>query len=188
MMAQQMSKAYLLTGKPRVGKTTAIKKIIDALGVERCGGFYTEEVHVQERRVGFRLITLDGRHGLLAHVNSESRIRVGRYGVNLDCLESIGLAALYEAMATKDLIIFDEIGPMEMYSEQFKRTIMELLNSSRPLLGTIALKSNLWLDAIKQHKRVELYTLTLDNRNSVVDKLIRRLNSVRQGSILKKSP
>lgn len=183
-----MSKAYLLTGKPRVGKTTAIKKIIDALGVERCGGFYTEEVHAQKTRVGFRLVMLDGRHGLLAHVNSESRIRVGRYGVNLDCLESIGLAALYEAMATKDLIIFDEIGPMEMYSEQFKRTILELLNNSRPLLGTIALKSDPWLDAIRQHERVKLYTLTLENRNAIVDQLTHLLNSVIKDNHQRKVP
>ena len=53
-------KAYLLTGEPRVGKTTALKKIIAALGFERCGGFYTAEVCALGERCGFRLITLDG--------------------------------------------------------------------------------------------------------------------------------
>ncbi len=42
-----MGKAYLLTGEPQVGKTTAVKKIIDGIGVERCGGFYMEEVRTQ---------------------------------------------------------------------------------------------------------------------------------------------
>ena len=173
-----MSKAYLLTGAPRIGKTTMIKKIMVVVGRERCGGFYTEEIHIQETRVGFRLVTLDGKHGILAHVNAASPLRVGRYGVNLDCLESIGLAALEEAVTTKNLIVIDEIGPMELCSNQFKRSIMDVLNGSRPLLGTIALKSLPWLDAIKQHERVEVYTLALDNRNTIVDELTRILNSL----------
>ena len=164
-----MSKAYLLTGPPRIGKTTMIKKIMDVVGRERCGGFYTEEIHIQETRVGFRLVTLDGKHGILAHVNAASPLRVGRYGVNLDCLESIGIPAVYTAMATRDLIVLDEIGPMELYSDRFKSALMDVLNGPRPLLATIALKSRPWLDAMKQHKRVELYTLTLDNRNTLVD-------------------
>lgn len=172
-----MSRAYLLTGKPGIGKTRAIKKIIDALGMERCGGFYTEEVRVQGTRVGFRLVTLDRQQGLFAHVDAASQLRVGRYGVNLDCLESLGLAALYEAMATKDLVVLDEIGPMELYSDLFKRAITDVLNGPRPLLGTIALKSKPWLDAMKQHERVELYTLTVDNRDTLVETVTRILHT-----------
>ncbi len=173
-----MSKAYLLTGKPGVGKTRAIKSIIDVLGRERCGGFYTEEIRAQDARVGFRLVTLDGQQGILAHVNAKSPIRVGRYGVNVDCLESIGIPALYEAMATKDLVVLDEIGPMELHSDQFKRTIIDVLNGPRPLLGTITLKSNPWSDAMKHREGVEVYTLTLDNRDTLVDTLTHLLKSV----------
>jgi nucleoside-triphosphatase len=173
-----MSRAYLLTGKPGIGKTRAIKRIIDALGTERCGGFYTEEVRVQETRVGFRLVTLDGQQGIFAHVDAASPLRVGRYGVNLDCLESLGLAALYEAMATKDLVVLDEIGPMELYSDRFKRAITDVLEGPRPLLGTIALKAHPCLDKMKQNERVEVYTLTVDNRNSIADQLTRIVNAV----------
>ncbi len=112
-----MHKAYLLTGEPQTGKTRAIKKIIEAIGIEHCGGFYTEEIRVQETRVGFRLVSLDGQHGILAHVHSESPLRVGRYGVNLDCLESIGVPALCRAKLTKHLIVLDEIGLMQLYLE-----------------------------------------------------------------------
>jgi len=34
----------LLTAPPRTGKSTAIRKIVNMLGREKCGGFYTEEI------------------------------------------------------------------------------------------------------------------------------------------------
>jgi len=179
---QEMSRAYLLTGKPRVGKTRAIKSMIDVLGREQCGGFYTEEidtgeVYAQDNRVGFRLVTLDGRNGILAHVQSESPIRVGRYGLNLDCLESIGIAAINEAVATKKLIVIDEIGPMQAYSDQFKRVLLDILHHSHLLLGTIALQSHSWLDTLKQHEHVALYELTLSNQTSIIDTVTDVLSS-----------
>ena len=33
-----MAESYFLTGHPGVGKTTAIKKILDGLGRKSCGG------------------------------------------------------------------------------------------------------------------------------------------------------
>ncbi|HJT57394.1 MAG TPA: nucleoside-triphosphatase [Ktedonobacteraceae bacterium] len=171
-----MSKAYFLTGNRRVGKTTTIRRLIDAVGIERCGGFCTEEIRVQDIRTGFRLVTLDGQSGLFAYMNSQSPLRIGRYGIHLDCLETIGLEALYKAMAIKNLIVLDEIGPMELYSHRFKRAVIDALNAPRPFLSTIALKSLPWLDTLKQGREIELYTLTPENRNTLVDTLTHALN------------
>jgi nucleoside-triphosphatase len=177
--SQIMGKAFLLTGEPEVGKTGAIKKILDVVGREHCGGFYTEEIRVQETRVGFRLITLGGRNGILAHVDSQSPVRAGRYGVNLDCLESIGMTALYSAMATKKLVVLDEIGPMQLYSHTFKKALVTLLRSPQPLLGTIAVAVHPWLNTIKPPGTVELYVLTVANRNMMVETIISQLNFIR---------
>jgi nucleoside-triphosphatase len=172
-----MGRAYLLTGEPQAGKTSAIKKLIDVPGREQCGGFYTEEIRVDGMRKGFRLMTLDGKSGVLAHVDSESSLRIGRYGVNLQCLETLGIPVLYEAMVTKKLVVLDEIGPMELLSEHFKQAVFDLLEGPRPLLGTVALKSIHWLDMMKHDARVELYTLTLSNRDHVVEQLSRSVAS-----------
>jgi len=178
----EMSQAYLFTGKPRVGKTRAIKNMIDILGREQCGGFYTEEIETEEgydqdKRVGFRLVTFDGRNGILAHVQSESPIRVGRYGVDLDCLEAIGIAAIKEAVATKKLLVIDEIGPMQACSDQFKSVLLDVLHHSHLLLGTIALQSHPWLDTLKQHEQVALYELTVSNQASMIDTVTDVLSS-----------
>jgi len=167
-----MKHAYLLTGKPGIGKTTTIKALIERIGVEHCGGFYTEEIRVQETRVGFRLVTVDGQTGIFAHIKSESPLRIGHYGVNLDCLESLGIAAIKQAIETRKLVVIDEIGPMELYSEQFKRTIIDVFNSSSPCLATIALKPHPWLDELKQQEGAMLYTLTPDNRDTIIDTLV----------------
>jgi len=39
-----MENIVLLSGEPRVGKTTALKKIIQMIGESNCIGFYTEEI------------------------------------------------------------------------------------------------------------------------------------------------
>ena len=169
-----MSKAYLLTGQPQIGKTTAIKKVVEALGRDRCGGFYTEEIRVQGTRSGFRLVTLDGQEGMLAHVDSKSPVRVGRFGVNLKCLEALGIPALYEAMTTRDYIVLDELGPMEVSSGRFKAAVVELLSSPCVVIGTIVLRSHPWLDALKQREEVIVYRLTRDNQEHTVETVIQR--------------
>jgi nucleoside-triphosphatase len=183
-----MKTAYLLTGKPRSGKTTAIKQIIEAIGREQCGGFYTEEIRLRETRVGFRLVTLDGQQGILAHVNEKSSLHVGRYAVNLSSLDSAGIAALSKAVATGKLLVVDEIGPMEIASELFKKAILDVLESAHLLVGTIAMHPHPWLDAIKQHERVEVWELTSSNRTAVIEQVIDTLAATLRSLSEKRPP
>jgi nucleoside-triphosphatase len=159
--------AYLLTGEPRTGKSTLIKRLVEQIGIARCGGFYTEEVQENGARRGFRLVTLDGRTGIFAHKSLRSPIHHGRYGIDLPCLETLGLPALSDALKKGALVIIDELGPMEAYSESFRVKVLDVLNSTAPFLGTIAAKPHPWLDTLKRHKRVMLYQLTRNNREEV---------------------
>jgi nucleoside-triphosphatase THEP1 len=49
---------------------------------------------------------------------------------------------------------------------------MNALDCSKPVLGTIALRSDPWLDTVKSYARVYLYELTPNNRNSIISSLI----------------
>ena len=71
-----MKKNILFTGRPGVGKTTVIMKLIS--GLEGVGGFYTEEIRQRKERKGFRIVTLRGKKGILAHKALKSPYRVGK--------------------------------------------------------------------------------------------------------------
>jgi nucleoside-triphosphatase len=176
MGTQKHQPAYLLTGRPQVGKSSAIKNIVNMVGMESCGGFYTEEIREHGTRRGFRLVTFDGREGILASKGLASPLRIGGYGVDLTCLNTLGVTSVYTALQSKKLIVIDEIGPMEILSEQFRQMVLDVLNSSISLLGTIALRSHLWLDMVKRHERVMVYELTTDNRDQVVQVLAKKLS------------
>jgi len=78
-----------LTGKPKSGKTTAILKLVDSLLKHRIkvGGFYTVEVKKNDERLGFEIVDiLTGNRGVLAGVEQESKIRVGKYGIKVNGL------------------------------------------------------------------------------------------------------
>lgn len=94
-------KNLLLTGCPRVGKSTLVRRIVERLrelGVTRMVGFYTLEVSQEGKRVGFDINTLDGRIGRLAREGFESRHRLGRYGLDMERFESVAVPALEEAI------------------------------------------------------------------------------------------
>jgi nucleoside-triphosphatase len=170
--------AYLLTGAPGAGKTTLIKRVIETIDRERAGGFYTEEVREHGTRAGFRLVTLDGRDGLLAHERISSPVHVGRYGVDLRCLETIGVPSIADALARKRLIVIDELGPMEVLSVLFRQVVLDALNSTVPLIGTVVLRPHPWLDTIKRHARVKLCVITVGEREVVFQNLLRFTQTV----------
>lgn len=171
-----MKQVYLLTGKPGTGKTSLIKEVLTQTAV-RAGGFYTEEIRVQGVRQGFRLVTLDGQVAILAHVNIKSPHRVSKYGVDIESLERVGVSALEQAEQDCNLVVVDEIGKMELFSNKFRDTVLSLIDSGKRVLGTIMLNPHPFADAIKSKPQVNVITLTRENRGQVLEELTQWLNA-----------
>jgi nucleoside-triphosphatase len=168
-----MGKALLLTGRPGVGKTTIIKAVATSLGV-RAGGFYTEEIREHGRRTGFRLVTLDGRWGILASVNGSGPYRVGRYRVHLDDLERVGVGALQQAVALPQVgvVVVDEIGKMELFSTAFRDAVQTALASPKSVLATVMAAPHPWVDEVKARRDVAVLTVTPANRQIVPERVL----------------
>lgn len=158
-------KNLLITGPPRCGKTTFLKKISnDPYFLQKVGGFITEEFREKGERVGFKITTLsDKKEGLLARKGFSSPFRVGKYGVNIEDLERIGCTAIEEAFRSGKIICVDEVGKMELFSERFKNVLLQALNSPQKVLATIMERTNAFADRIKKREDVELLHLDRDN-------------------------
>ncbi|MBI2853582.1 MAG: NTPase [Chloroflexi bacterium] len=163
-------RVLLLTGAPGTGKTTIIKKA--ASEASSAGGFYTEDMREDERRVGFRLVTLSGPSAVFAHVKTRSPYRVSRYGVDASILDSVAVPALEEATMRCDLIVMDEIGKMELVSANFRRSVLAAMESGKRVLGTIMLAPNPWTDGIKARPEVCLIHVTRSNRDDVLKEVV----------------
>jgi len=170
----QSKTAFLLTGRPGCGKTTLIRRLVESLGVP-AGGFYTEEIRRGGRREGFALATLDGQTATLASVHNPSRHRVSKYGVDLESIDEVGAPAIERATATAALIIIDEIGKMELFSNRFRQAVLSALESAKPVLGSIMLAPHPWADAIKARPEVEVILLAEANRSQVQSELLARV-------------
>ena len=166
-----MGHAILLAGRPGVGKTTVIKQVVDMLGGE-AGGFYTEEIRQGGRRLGFKIITLDGEEGVLAHIDIKGAPRVSKYGVNVRDLEEVGVASLRRAIEERRYVVIDEIGKMELYSQEFRRAVVEALESEKVVLGTVMAGRHDWVDTLKARPQVAVLTVTEGNREGMARRLL----------------
>jgi len=164
-------KNVLICGPPGVGKTTLVKKILKNINL-RAGGFYTEEIKENNRRVGFKIISLDNQEGILAHISIKGAKRVGRYGVNIDDLESIGVKSLDRAPRNEDLVIIDEIGKMEIFSDKFKEKVLACLNSEKFVLATIGIGGDKYISRIKERDDVTVFKMNRENRDELRDKVL----------------
>ena len=165
----------LLTGPPGCGKTSIIRKVLDRIS-SPATGFYTEEVRGKDgKRVGFDVVTLDGRRGTLARASIKGP-RVGKYGVDLRFLECTVLSELRSEQ--KDLVVIDEIGKMECLSNVFIEVVRGVLNGPTTLLGTVAQAGWGFIEEARNHPDVELILVAKSNRDRLVgeitDKIERR--------------
>ncbi|AKB85286.1 NTPase [Methanococcoides methylutens] len=149
-----------ITGKPGVGKSTVISKVVEKLELKACG-IRAAEIRVNGKRQGFSIEDIDtGRKGILSHVACTGP-KLGKYHVNLEDLDGIGAAAI-RAPSGCDLVLIDEVGPMELRSENFIRAVEEVLDSDRPILAVLHRSSN---HPLAQRIRKDFEVLTVDENN-----------------------
>lgn len=170
--------ALLLTGRPGTGKTTALRKVVSALG-DRAGGFYTQELRTGGQRTGFELVTLAGKRALLATTDRQTPMArpapFGRYRVDLEAIEAVGVPALLGALEQGQVVVVDEIGPMEILSPRFREIILRILDSEAPVVGTIVLRPDAFADRVKAHPRVNVRTITVSDRDELPQEIIAAL-------------
>ncbi|MGC1121655.1 MAG: nucleoside-triphosphatase [Candidatus Methanofastidiosia archaeon] len=152
----------LITGRPGIGKTTLIKNVIN--GVDTASGFFTTEMREKGKRVGFAIETVKGTKGVLAHVNIQGKYMVSKYTVNLSDIETVCVPSLD---TESGLIVIDEIGKMELFSDQFRRSVLQALDTGK-VIATIMEQSHPFTDAIKKRDDVELVTVTEETRDELV--------------------
>jgi nucleoside-triphosphatase len=166
-----MGHAILLTGPPGCGKTTAIMHVLDCL-TSKPSGFYTQEIRQGGGRTGFKLITLDGREGVLAHTSIRGRTRIGKYGVDLSVMDEMAVDAIRRGIDEGGLIVIDEIGPMELLSKRFQSVLLEALDSDQPVIGTIMRRSSPFADGIKQRPDVHLIRVARGKMDQLVEEIV----------------
>lgn len=172
-------KKILITGLPGIGKTTLIKELSKALKDYHLVGFYTEEIREAGERKGFELISLDGRKGLLAHKEIKSPYRVGRYGVDVRGFDEFLDTIPWTDLSAR-LIIIDEIGKMECFSEKFKRVLNRIFDSRKELIATIAMKGGGLIAQLKARQDVRVFEITLKNRNSLLMEILREFGEPKE--------
>lgn len=169
-----MNNKLFLTGPPRSGKSTAIKTIINTLGHEKFKGFYTEEIRMNDKREGFKIITMDGREGILASIHFESDVRLSRYGLDMNVFEELCISSIKNDSEDK-IILIDEVGPMQMYSQKFKTYLETIMKDNSPVLGTIYVDEHPWIDGFKKDHELELIHVNPTNRDDVPKDIISKL-------------
>ena len=168
-------KNILLEGDPGVGKTTLIIKIAECLPGNRIRGFYTQEIREHGQRVGFRVATFSGQSGILSHVRFTVGPIVSKYRVDLHQFENIAVSELEAALTESTVILIDEIGKMELFSERFKDILPACFESENTLIATVMSRSNPYVDSLKTRSDVKLIKVTKENRNILDHSLLEEM-------------
>jgi len=175
-----------LTGLPGCGKSTILLNVIEILkqkGV-KIGGIITPEKREKGERIAFLVKDVySGKENFLAKLQAgeKNKLKVGKYVVFKEEFEEIALPALDFALKNCDIIVIDEIGRMESFSEKFMEVVKEILESDKPILAVVHRKF------VKNFQTFgEIVWVTKDKvnelTNKIVDKILAYLEAKSHGS------
>ena len=89
------------------------------------------------------------------------------------CLKS--LAQQTVSRERYEIIIIDEIGKMECFSEKFCQAAINALNAGNVVLGTIAVGGTDFIREIKERKDIKIFEVMVQNRDVLPEQLIEEI-------------
>lgn len=127
---QRRARVVILTGEIQQGKTTFAQKVVSDLVNEnyKITGFFSQGINKEGKRTGFDLVDIETSEKieLCSDNKYETKIRLGHYFFNTDALLFGNKILSAEKVAEKQLIVIDEIGPLELKGQGWSNSIEEL--------------------------------------------------------------
>ena len=163
----------VLTGAPGIGKTTSVIRAASSLRDRglKVGGIVSRDLRINNKRIGFEFVDLITNETIVLASITGNGPKVGKYFVNL---ASCRFAAERLSSAAKncDVIICDEIGPMELKSIEFIHSVENLIDVDKKVIVVAHQKLHHPLIDQFRNKSSLLIILNLENREKVNEILL----------------
>lgn len=166
-----------LTGEVQVGKSTIIRRWLQAHPGLRVGGFWTVPGAVGEGGGDAVHIVPAGGNPVLT-VENRIMFRWGDWPNRTreffpHVFDSVGVSLLRDD-GEKDILIMDEIGFTEDSAVLFQQAVLEKLEGDTPILGVVRALPGVLTDAVRAHPKSRIVTVTRENREEVLEQLLAR--------------
>ena len=169
----------VITGEPGVGKSTLLLKVASNLrdiGVN-VYALIAREIRVNGIRRGFEFIDLITNSTVnLALVKDNADvdygISIGRYIVDINGCKRAAALLRDAIRADYMLVLFDEIGPMELASEDLSNTLIELLHSNKDVIAVVHKRIKHKVADMYKAKADKIIEVTKGNRDALLKYII----------------
>lgn len=147
---------------PHSGKSTILNRLIAKSNPKV--GFVTNEVRQRGGvRIGFEMKNHTHAKLNLANCYRVTNIKVSKYYVNLNWLNR--MIEMVTDFYVADLLFLDEIGQMQLYSDNFKALVLKYLDADNICLATMSMVyDDEFISQIKRRDDVILVEITPENR------------------------
>lgn len=150
-----------VTGERQIGKSVVIQRAVSLLGLPAYG--FLTRFHGGDSLY----MAAPSRAGRPDSADRIAFRNQGRIELMGDSFDRIAVGLLREARAHPEgIILMDECGHLESGRIRFLQEVLHCLDGEIPVLGALRL-GQLWHEPIKTHSRVRVFTVTLENRDSL---------------------
>lgn len=168
----EIRRHLFLTGAKQVGKSTLLRRLIEARGLD-CSGFETRPFFIEGQRRGF---LLHGRTELPPFANDCIccvRMQERRSVAVEEVFDQNGVLILEKSLASSSpYLIMDELGKLEGGAAGFCSRVLAALDSDKRVLGVLQQCDAPLVNAIKARKDVTVLTVTPENRDELYQQLL----------------
>jgi len=167
----EIKKHLFLTGEKQVGKSTLLRRLIEAKQLD-CAGFETQAFYLNGERRGF---ILHGRVDMPPYENDCivcARIGEKKAAPVLETFNQNGVSILQRSLdAASRYILMDELGRLESRSEAFCTQVIKTLDGEKRVLGILQKCDSELIRVIMARKDVTVLTVTPENREDLFEML-----------------